>query len=123
MIDELKQEIEVLEKQLLEKKAELNDLVNDEIFSNKNQLIAIVELHDQFYNISDITLIENTPEGIQLITKAYTNALYHYEFKLYKVKDLRKEFEYLQTMFSLKDCGVDAIQEWMNEHDDEVVNH
>lgn len=122
MIEALKKEIEDLEKLLMEKRDQLSELLEDAKFANKNKLIVIVELHDQFYNISDIALIENTPEGIQLVKDAYTNTLYHYEFKLYKVKDLRKEYEFLQAMFSLDSLGTDAIQEWMNKHDDEVVN-
>lgn len=122
MIDTLKKEIAELEKVLLEKKDQLNELIDDGRFANKNQLIVIVELHDQFYNISDITLIENTPEGIELFENSYKNSLYHYEYKFYKVSDLRKEYKYLQEMHSLNDLGEDPIIEWMNENEDNRVN-
>lgn len=125
MIENLDKDIEDLEKMLLEKKAQraqlLEELSHEEGSAKKNHLIVIVELHDQFYSISDISLIENTPDDIKRVKDTCTNEMYHYELRLYEVNDSRKEFEYLQSMLSLNTIGLDAIEEWMGEHSSEEI--
>lgn len=118
MIESLKKEIFDLERVLETKKAELSNLMDCERFKNKNQLIAIVEMHDQFYGIHSVELVENDIDNISAMKARYSNLMYCFEVRFFKAKDLKEDFDYLQEMIGLSNVGEDAIIDWMQENEE-----
>lgn len=121
MIKSLQKQIFDLEKELERKKAELSKLINDEKFKNKNQLIAVIEMHDQFYGIHSIELVENNIENIIEIQERYKKLMYYFEVKLFKPKNLQEDYEYLESMMKLNSVGEEAIQDWMEENEEIIL--
>lgn len=122
MIEQLKAEIENIERILANKKADLAKMIAEEsLFSNAtNKLIVLVEMNDQFSGITDVLLINNNEIEIKNIKAEYDNNFYSFEVKIFKSENLREDFKYLKLMLSLASAQ-DDLYEWMEENENNQV--
>lgn len=122
MIEQLQAEIENIERILTNKKEDLAKMIAEEsLFSNaNNKLIVLVEMHDQFSGITDVSLINNNEIEIKNIKAEYDNNFYSFEVKIFKSENLREDFEYLKLMLSFS-SGQDDLYEWMEENESNQV--
>jgi hypothetical protein len=123
VIDNLKKEISNLEQLLTLKKEELAKLIEDEKFKNKNQLIALAEMRDQFAGITDLLLVNNTPEDIENVRKQFEdNFMCGYRVHFYKIKDIKKAYRFLNENMDNSSYSQSTLYEWMDKNEKYLIN-
>lgn len=122
MIDALKKEIYNLELLIQSKKAELAKLIEDEKFKNKDQLIAIAEMRDQFSGITDLVLVKNTPEDIEKVRKKFEDGMCGYKVYFYKIRGIRKAYSYLNENMDGSIYSQQYLYEWMKKNEKHLIN-
>lgn len=121
MIENLKKEIASLEQLLNLKKEELAKLIDDEKFKNKDQLIVVIEMCDQFSGITEVFLINNK-EDIKKTIDSYKGSMYGYEIHIYKNKNLKDSYKYLMENLNNSDYCQDNIYRWMEKNEKQLID-
>jgi hypothetical protein len=116
MIEQLKAEIESIERILANKKADLAKMIAGDSLSSNNKLIVLVEMKDQFSGITEVLLIDDNEMAIKEIKDNYNNqVLYCFEAKIFRSEKVKEDLEYLKLMLSYG-SGQDELYEWMEEN-------
>ncbi len=122
VIEKLKKEILNLETILNTKKEELAQLIEDEKFKNKDQLIVIIEMRDQFSGITEIFLIDNNSESIKNTIDSYKLSMYGHEIYIYKLTEVKENYNHLIENLGNDEYSQEILYNWMDENKERVID-